>query len=198
MPTSPEEPCARIRYRRPGRPTRTFRQPVVHHGEEGIVTLLPAAERAEPMVIGGRVVLEEGSPIVWLTIPGSARDVGRFHTRAGAFTGFYTNVVTPPEFISPFAWTTTDLLLDVWQPVDGPPRLLDEDELESAVRRGLLREAVARGARDEAAAVLRGARSGAWPPAAIREWTLDRALAAVGSTCRRLAARTRPNEPPER
>lgn len=189
MRARPEPPLALIRYRRPGRPTRTFRQPVVHSGPAGIVTLLPAADRDRPLVIGGRVALENGSPIVWLTIPGASHDVGRFHTGAGDFTGFYTNVITPPDFTHPFAWSTTDLLLDVWQPVDGPARLLDEDELGEAVDRGLLAEPAARAARAEAGSILRAAREGTWPPPAIREWTLERALAAVGSGPRGRARR---------
>lgn len=170
-----------IRYRRPGAEPRTFRQAVVHRSPSAIITLLERVERDAPLVLDDQPVLEPGAAIVWLTLPGACRDVGRFHTRAGAFTGFYTNVLTAPEFSAPLAWSTTDLFLDVWQPRNGPPRLLDEDQLEAALGAGLVTAPQAAAARAEAAAVLREADSGAWPPPLFRDWTLERARAALSA-----------------
>jgi predicted RNA-binding protein associated with RNAse of E/G family len=175
-----DPPVAVIRYRRPGRAPETFRQGIVQREPEGIVTFLAAAARSKPLVLGGRVVLENGSPIVWLTVPGACYDVGRFHTRDGEFTGYYTNILTPPEFAGPCEWSTTDLILDVWQAVDGAARLVDEDDFLEAVERGVLDESLARAARAEAGRILRAAGRGDWPPAPIREWTLARVRSVIG------------------
>ena len=61
----------------------------------------------------------------------------------------------------------------------GAIEILDEDELDEAFGREQIDpETVAR-AREEAARLLEGARAGSWPPVVVREWTLERALAAL-------------------
>ena len=174
-----ELPIAVIRYRRPGRATRTFRQPVLQHDDRGIVTLLPQARVRSPLRIEGRAVLEPGAPVVWLTVPGAWFDVGSFHTRAGDFTGYYANVLSPPVFSGPLAWETDDLMLDVWLGADGEARVLDEDAFQAAVARGGIRGHPAARAREQADRIAAAARRGDWPPEALREWPLARALAAV-------------------
>lgn len=171
-----------MRYGRADGTLETFRQLLVHGGAGGLVTLLPAARVSDPVRIGGRVALEPGAPIVWLTVPGAWHDVGRFHTRDGAFTGFYTNILTPPAFTGPLEWRTDDLLLDVWVDAAGAVEVLDEEEFERAVAEGRLDGATARRARAEADRIAAAARRGAWPPETIRRWTLERALQAAGGT----------------
>lgn len=90
----------------------------------------------------------------------AARDVGGFHFPAGSRTfgffwpGRHYNLyrITGPDG-SPIAYrfdvvdhvrvrdghvTFTDLLLDLWLPPGGPPRVEDEDEVEAATAAGLL------------------------------------------------------------
>ena len=142
--------------------------------DDVIVTLSEAMEFDPPMRIDGHVALETGSSVVWFTFPGEWYDVGSFHLADGTFTGFYANVLTPPE-IDGRVWHTTDLYLDVWVSADGNVRLLDEDEFDEAVARGLVDKDTARRARDEADRLLTQARDGSWPPAVAREWSLKRA-----------------------
>jgi predicted RNA-binding protein associated with RNAse of E/G family len=164
-----------VRYRRPPDREDRFEQVLVHRADDGIVTLLESARLQTPMIIDGVTVLEPAASIVWFTFPGAWHDVGRFHTRDGAFTGVYANVLTPVDGLAGSEWTTTDLFLDLWMPRDDAPRILDEDELEAAIEAGALDEATAQRARAEAAALLRAARSGQWPPAIVRHWTLEQA-----------------------
>lgn len=171
---------ARIRYRRPGRDTVVFTQRVAHRDPRAIVTLLESADRSAPLRIAGRCALGARAPIVWLTVPGAWYDVGRFHDDRGTFTGFYTNILTPPDFHGPGEWSTTDLFLDVWQPIGAPPILLDVDELDAAVSQGTVDAADATRARAEAARILNEARDGRWPPAAILAWPLRRVARTLG------------------
>ena len=120
------------------------------------------------------VVLEDGSSVVWFTFPGAWHDIGRFHRADGTFTGFYANVLTPVEMDGD-DWWTTDLFLDVWLPPDGAPVILDEAELDEAVGRELVERTVAERARLEAEGLQAAAEAGSWPPAVVREWTLERA-----------------------
>jgi uncharacterized protein len=169
-----------IHYRRPPDRLEIYRQRLVQRTDRVVVTLLDRLEAAGPVRIDGRTVLEPGSPIVWFTFPGLHHDIGRFHTADGRFTGIYANILTPVRFLAPCVWETTDLFLDVWLESGRPPRLLDEDELRAAVEEGDLPPAVAARARAEAEHLMGRARSGAWPPAIVDEWTLERARAACG------------------
>ena len=170
----------RIRYRRPPDRAQLFEQRLVARERAVVVTLLEHAAIERASVVDGAVILEPGSPIVWFTMPGARHDLGRFHRADGTFTGLYANVLTPVEGIDGADWSTTDLFLDVWLPADGgAARLLDENELEDALRRGWLDGGSAAEATAEAARLLAEARAGSWPPAWAFEWTLERARAAV-------------------
>jgi len=173
---------ALIHYRRLPTDEQTYRQPIVHESDDVIVSL------TDPLVIEHRPpadtgpMLETGSRVLWFTFAGRWHDVGRFHAADGTFRGFYTNVLTPPRIARSrdvTTWTTTDLFVDVWCPVSGGVMLLDEDELADALAREHIDVELARRARGEADWLAGLADSGEWPPRIAREWTLERALAAL-------------------
>ena len=171
-------PLVRIHYRRPPDRLQVFEQYLVHDADDVKVTL--AEYHSEPaVVIGGEVVLEAGSDVVWFTFPGTWHDVGRFHRADGTFTGLYANVLTPPVLDGP-EWDTTDLFLDVWVSPEGRTLLLDEDELEEALGRAWLDAPTAARAREEADRLLQAAAAGSWPPAAVHHWTRERCREALG------------------
>ncbi len=137
---------------------------------------------SRPTVVNGQTVLEAASPVVWLTFPGRAHDIGRFHTPDGRFTGYYANILTPVAVERRAAgdvWRTTDLFLDVFLTPGGEAFVLDRDELEEAIAAGWVDAETARRAEREAATLVRSAREGSWPPAVAREWTLERARRAA-------------------
>jgi len=171
MPAPTSE--VRIFYRRPPDREEVFHQRLVLDNDDVKVTLAEAMELPAPKKIGGRTVLERGSSVVWFTFPGMWHDIGRFHTAAGRFTGLYANVLTPP-LMNGRDWVTTDLYLDVWMPPEGEAQLLDEQELDEALREGLVDPETARRALGEAKSILERAKTGAWPPAIVKEWTLTR------------------------
>jgi predicted RNA-binding protein associated with RNAse of E/G family len=146
------------------------------------VTFLDRTPLPKPLVVNGRTVLEDGSPVVWFTFAGRWHDIGRFHLADGTFTGIYANILTPVRFVTPWQWETTDLCLDVWLEPDRTPRLLDADELAEAVRNGWIGPELRDRARAEAARILRLARRGDWPPEAVRRWTLDRVRREIAGT----------------
>lgn len=172
-----------IDYRRAGGEAVIYRQRLVHAGPGAIVTLQESTPIESPKRVGGVVVLEPDSPVVWFTFEGAWHDVGAFHLADGTFTGYYANVLTPVELAPPgphvWRWSTTDLCLDVWRADDGDIRLLDEEELAVAVAEGGVDEALAARARVEAARLARDAANDAWPPALVGEWPLERARAVL-------------------
>ena len=170
----------RIHYRRLPNRERIFDQRVVLWRDDVIVTLSEPLQLEAPMEIAGRVALEAGSLALWFTFPGAWHDIGRFHRADGTFTGVYANILTPPRIDGP-RWATTDLFLDLWVPADGDVRLLDEDELVDALQAGNIEPALADRARGEAERLVGLAAQGAWPPPVVREWPLERALAALSA-----------------
>jgi predicted RNA-binding protein associated with RNAse of E/G family len=178
--TEPER--VRIHYLRPPGRSDTFLQPLVSRDGERIITFMPQTPLPRPVRVGERVVLEDGSPVVWFTYPGRMHDVGCFHDAAGTLTGWYANVLAPVRFLSPLEWEATDLFLDVWLGVDGTVALLDADELEQACAEGSVSPALAERARAEADGLLAAARRGDFPGPEVKAWPLARVLAALG-TC---------------
>ncbi|MDZ7778699.1 MAG: DUF402 domain-containing protein [Gemmatimonadota bacterium] len=166
----------RIHYRRVPDHVEVFEQRVVENDGDCIVTLAPSTPLRRPIHVGERVILEPGSPVVWFTFPGEWHDIGRFHRADGTFTGYYANVLTPPE-IDGRTWRTTDLFLDIWLPPDGSVDILDEDEFEEARMHGLLDAPTAHRARDEASRLVEEAGRGQWPPHVVDSWTLPAARA---------------------
>ena len=170
----------RIHYRRLPDREQIFDQRVVLGRNDVIVTLSEPLDLAEPMRDpDGEVMLEAGSLALWFTFPGAWHDIGLFHRADRTYTGLYANILTPPE-IEGAVWRTTDLFLDVWWPAGDGAVILDEDEMDEALAAGTIDPERAGRARDEAARLIRLARSGSWPPPVVREWTLARALETVG------------------
>jgi len=145
------------------------------------ITLAESLDFDPPLVIEGAPALETGSSVVWFTYPGAWHDIGLFHLADGRFTGIYANILTPCIFDSRWDWQTTDLYLDLWIPAGGDPRdpiVLDLEEWDAARGRGDLTPEQATRARDEADRLLALARTGAWPPPEVFDWTLARAQSA--------------------
>ena len=181
MSDAKEPSRVRIHYHRIPDRERIYDQRVVLERDDVILTLSDPLELETPMMHDGRVMLEAGSLALWFTFPGAWHDIGSFHRADGSFSGIYANILTPPH-IEGSVWHTTDLFRDVWWPSGGDVVLLDEDELDEACRREQIDAETARRAREEAERLLQAARTGEWPPIVVKEWPLERALEALGSS----------------
>ena len=163
-----------IHYRRPPDRLEVFEQAVVEDDGECVVTYLPSAKVKKPMEIGGRVVLEPGSPIVWFTYRGDVwHDVGRFHLADGTLTGAYVNILTPVR-MDGTVWETIDLFLDLFITPTGEIEVLDRDELLGAMDAGWIDDGIGLRVAAEMQDVLCRADDDTWPSNHVREWTLER------------------------
>ena len=179
-----------IHYARPHKGTTVFRQQVLEARPGHVVTFQPETQLSAPVMVDGQPVLQNGSPVIWFTMPGWGHDIGIFHTPDGCRTGLYANVLTPVQLATPHRWLTTDLFLDWWVPDEGDPQLLDRDELAKAAEAGLVDRQWVMHAENEAARLESDWRRGAWPPEFVQGWTLARALRVADGTG------PRENEPP--
>ncbi|MFW6084460.1 MAG: DUF402 domain-containing protein [Gemmatimonadota bacterium] len=157
-------------YRRPPDDVRRFEQELLHDGADCRVTLLPVSADLAPLEIGDTALMEGGA-LLWFLFPGKAWEVAAAYDADGELVGYYTNFIRPPR-IEAGRWHLTDLFLDVWQPTGGTARLLDADDLEAAVADGTIEAPEARSVEAEAAAVMRAAGAGRWPPRIVKEYPL--------------------------
>ena len=160
-------------YRRTGKPTTHFREWLVLDRPDVKVLLLDEYDGAEVQV-DGVAVLESGAPIVWCVFPDRWYDIGRFHLRNGTITGWYTNLCRPVR-IDGDHWVGSDLFLDLWQPVEGEPRWLDEEELAHAVHTRLIDGATHQRIRNERSIIELQLREDAWPPPVVQDIDLAQA-----------------------
>jgi predicted RNA-binding protein associated with RNAse of E/G family len=172
--SSPPE-LVHIHYLRPPHRVEVFTQRLLLDTPEVIITFAQNVPFDPPIVIRDQVALEAGSDAVWFTFPGRWHDIGRFHRADGTFTGIYSNILTPPIIHQNGTWETTDLFLDVWIDLSGKLWVLDQDQLEEALREGWITREQAQRARDEVDRIRAEHARGRWPPAIVDEWTLKRA-----------------------
>lgn len=175
----PAAPLITLEYHRPGKGVTTFAERLVLDRPDLKVLLLLEAHAGETVHVGDAVALDAGAPVVWFVFPGKWHDVGRFHRADGTFTGYYTNLVTPVEMHGD-RWVSRDLFLDLWQPADGEPSWLDEDELAAAVRQGHVDAATRQRILNERASIDFQLRRGAWPPGPAVDIDLRQARELLG------------------
>jgi len=169
-----------IHYLRPPDREEIFTQRLLLDAPDVKVTLAEDVRFDPPIRIHGEVALEAGSDAVWFTFPGTWHDIGRFHRADGSFTGIYANILTPPVFEDDGVWRTTDLFLDVWVDRDGGLSVLDEDQLEDAIRRGWVSSDTALRIQEEVLWIRTRFAEGRWPPPVVEEWTLKRVRETLG------------------
>lgn len=166
-------------YRRPGKPATSYVEWLVLERPDVKVLLLDPYEG--PMVaVDGTAILDSGAPVVWYVFPDRWFDIGRFHLRDGTPTGWYTNLCRPPV-VEGDRWIGNDLFLDLWQPLSGGGRWLDEDELAEALDKRMIDTATHRRIQNERVMIELQLRQSSWPPAIARDIDLAQARTLAAS-----------------
>jgi hypothetical protein len=163
----------RFEYHRPGKRTSSFNQWVVLDRPD-VKVLLSDAYEGPNLEVGDTVVHDSGAAMVWYVFPEKWHDIGRFHLSDGTLTGWYTNIIKPVE-IRGDLWTGHDLFLDLWQPVEGEPVWLDEDELDEASRSNVIDTLTRKRIDNERLIIDLQVEAGAWPPPIVRDVDLAQA-----------------------
>ena len=162
-----------LHYDRPGKSVTRFDEWLVLDRGDAKVLLLERFDD-DDVVVNGKIILASGAPVIWYVFPETWHDVGRFHDGDGNLTGWYTNVCTPME-MNGTDWRTRDLFLDLWQPVNGEPVWLDEDELKTAVRSKIIDNHTHKRIKNERALIDMRVKMGSWPPPIVRDIDLEQA-----------------------
>jgi predicted RNA-binding protein associated with RNAse of E/G family len=164
-------PEIEIYYRRPPDQLDVFVQDLVVDEADHKITLHDPSSLTTVLAVGDQIIHEPGAPIVWYVFPDTWYDIGRFHLRDGTFTGYYINLIAPPE-LGKRSWTIYDLCLDVWIDANGGFTVLDQDEFDEAVDRHWIDAATAERARRELDSVLQKIAAGRFPPALVQSYSL--------------------------
>ena len=172
-------PSIHFEYHRPGKDVTVYDEELVLDRPD-VKVLLQSDFTGDDVCAGGSVILQHNAPIVWFVLVGSWHDIGRFHLKDGSFTGFYTNLSQPVEICAD-KWIGRDLFLDLWQPAQGQPHWLDEDEFASAVKDGLIDGATRRRVLNERSLIDLQVSRAEWPPPIVRDIDLGQVRALLST-----------------
>jgi predicted RNA-binding protein associated with RNAse of E/G family len=142
---------------------------------DDVVVAAHESAPSTPLDVQGERVVDRGYWAVWFIFKGQPFDVGRFYRPDGTWTGYYVDILEPvrwrgadPTTLEPIV----DLFLDLWVSRDGRYTVLDEDEFEEAVRRGILTARQAGHARRVLDDLVGAVGRGAFPPPLVRDFRL--------------------------
>jgi len=122
---------------------------------------------AHSVVFDNEVVLAPGFPIVYFELTGKWFTVGKIRNLQGRHTGYYCDIVTPPRLLDD-GIELTDLFVDLWVSPDLRCKVLDEEDLEDAFRKGWIPEQLYSKAKTEVEKLVRLVRSGKFPPREVQ------------------------------
>jgi hypothetical protein len=120
------------------------------------------------IVFDGEVVLAYGFQIVYFDFFGKWFGVGKIRNLQGKHTGYYCDIVKPPQILADGGIELTDLFLDLWVSPDLRFKVLDEEELENALRKGWITKRLYDKAKQELEKLIDVVKKGKFPPYPIK------------------------------
>ena len=169
-----ELPCPiSILYRRPPHPVSKY-PGVLLKATKLSLTIQSRLNLAQPRRVAGRIIAANGYSAIWFVFKDKWFDVGKFYDESGRWLGYYCDIVKPIRRLTSGASTSilTDLFLDIWIDSDGEAYVLDEDELEEAVRQSFISKNLAAKARSQVGVLMKKIELNTFPPVRVKEATL--------------------------
>lgn len=117
------------------------------------------------------VIAESGFLAIWFIYAHRWYDVGKFYDGARNWIGYYCDIIRPLNRLlkTPGKTATiTDLFLDLWITQERRCVVLDEDELENALKRRYLPKTLADQARKQVDSLIQRVHAGRFPPPTIQ------------------------------
>jgi predicted RNA-binding protein associated with RNAse of E/G family len=169
-----ELPCpVSILYRRPPNPPSRYPGLLLGVTEQSL-TIQSCLHLAQPRQVAGRIIAASGYWAIWFVFKDRWFDIGKFYDESKNWLGYYCDIVMPIKRLMSGSSTTllTDLFLDIWITPDGETYVLDENELESAVRHRFISKSLASKARSQVQMLVRKIEMHKFPPTQVKEATL--------------------------
>jgi len=134
-----------------------------------IVESMIAVDR--PISVSGQVVADTGYLSIWFVYSNKWYDIGKFYDRSGRWLGYYCDIIKPVKKLLINRSRTvafTDLFLDLWITRNGRAFVLDEDELEKAIRDRSISLSLAHEAQRRLRSLQSSTKSRQFPPREVR------------------------------
>jgi len=122
----------------------------------------------------GKMVLQAGFPITYFELVGKWFNVVKVRNLRGEHTGYYCGITAPVKLLKDGSVEITDLFLDLWVSPDLRYRVLDQDELEEALKKGWIPEQLHARAKRELKKLVALVEMKDFPPRLVRQ--LERRL----------------------
>jgi predicted RNA-binding protein associated with RNAse of E/G family len=117
----------------------------------------------------GKTVLQAGFPITYFELVGKWFNVVKVRNLRGEHTGYYCDITTPPKLLKDGSIEITDLFLDLWVSPDLRYRVLDQDELKEALKKGWISEQLHARAKRELKKLVTLVEMKDFPPRPVRQ-----------------------------
>lgn len=169
-----ELPCPiSILYRRPPRPASRYPGILLSVTKQSL-TIQSRLHLAQPHQVAGRIIAASGYWAIWFVFKGKWFDIGKFYDESKNWLGYYCDIVKPIRRLLSGSSTSllTDLFLDIWITPDGEAYVLDEDELENAVRHRFISKSMAAQARSQVQMLMRKIELHEFPPTQVKQAAL--------------------------
>lgn len=149
-----------------------WRQWKLHEDGEALVSAFYDPDLPRPLKAGEEIIVERTFAGISYNFWDQWYNVISVFDADLEFKGYYSDILTPVQK----TWTlvtTTDLFLDLFVFPDGRSVVVDEDEFEEALERGLMDEGIARNARAAMEEISARAKAGDWPPDIVKRVPAD-------------------------
>ena len=169
-----ELPCSvSILYRRPPHPASRYSGLLLNVTKKSL-TIQSRLSLAQPRQVAGRIIAASGYWAIWFVFKDKWFDIGKFYDESKNWLGYYCDIIKPIKRLMSGSRTTllTDLFLDIWITSDGVVHVLDEDELENAVRHGFISKGLAVKARSQVQMLVKKIELHEFPPTQVKGATL--------------------------
>ena len=166
-----ELPCpVSILYKRPPYAAARYPGLLVHDAGQSL-TIQSRLNPAQPRQVAGKIIAAAGYWSIWFVFRDKWFDVGKFYDESKNWLGYYCDIVKPIRRLMSGSSTSvlTDLFLDIWISSDGEVYVLDEDELEDAVRHRFISKRLAARARSQVRILMRKSKRQEFPPTQVKE-----------------------------
>lgn len=124
-----------------------IRQLLLWEGSGGIVSL-GVLKPSKPVTHRGHVLIDEGYLGIWSVEEAAWHDAAAIYDKQGSLVGYYSDIATPIKRFTG-GYKMTDLFLDLWIYLDRSYIVLDRNEFDEALRRGILKASLAEKAESE-------------------------------------------------
>jgi predicted RNA-binding protein associated with RNAse of E/G family len=121
------------------------------------------------VLFDGQLVMNAGFPIVYFELIGKWFNVIKIRDLKGRHTGYYCDISTPPKLLKDGSVEITYLFLDLWVSPDFRHRVLDEDEMEEALKKGWISKQLYERARKELKKLVALVEKKEFPPRLVRQ-----------------------------